>query len=249
MLSEQQKQEFIQLWRTGKLELRVTNNDMTLVENGVEPAPALPLYNTKGWATNVASVIGGVRSKLVDATILEATNKGFSEAAGMIPVYHVGHIWSPPSTIFGWAVTDPVRFAGGTYEGLSQYQIDQIIANLIANDNVMFSLLGVSAGFDGTQIYRGEKGSTKGFAPINVSTGIVDFSPANPPGYVPNQLQTAFPRGYIVASEYTADRKLIREYPNHYIYDQWWDTQTDENVNRFWRSWLISVGVPISLEV
>lgn len=249
MLTEQQKQEFIQLWRTGKLELRVTNNDMTLVENGVEPAPVLPVYNTKGWATNVASVIGGVRSKLVDATIQEATSKGYAEAANLVPIYHVGHIWSPPSTIVGWAVADPVRFASGSYEGLSQYQIDQIIQNIIANDNVMFSLVGVSAGWDGSKNYRGEKGWSNGFVPVSVTTGEPDFSPANPPGYVPNVLQTAYPRGYIAAAEYTADKKIIREYPNdHYIYDQWWDTRNDENVNRFWRSWLISVGVPITLE-
>lgn len=249
MLTEQQKQEFIDLWRNGKLELRVTNTNIALFQNGVDntTVPTSPIYNTKGWAANVASVIGGVRSKLVDATVQEAMQKGFQEAASMVPSYHVGHLWSPPSTIFGWAVSDPVRFAGGSYEGLSQSQIDQIIHNLIANDNVMFSLVGISAGYDGSTQYRGEKGSIRGFTPINITTGQPDFSPANPPGYIPNQLSTAFPQGYIVAGRYF-EHKLIQEYSHHYIYDQWWDTQTDENVNRFWRSWLISVGVPIKLE-
>jgi len=267
MLTNDEKREFQKLWNKASISLKgdslnVDGLTFQVHQEVVAPPTVAPIYDAQtGWAVNAPSEIGGLRSKRVDATIQEAINAGYPEAAAMVPKYHLGHFWAAPSTIFGWATPDPARFAmplNNSYGSLTQNQLEQIQDNLMANDNSMFTLIGMSTGGNGSNMYRGEKGSAHGFAPVNVTTGEVDFSPANPPGYVPNKLETVFPRNYVTATKYSRSyapgnlnawtRVVGKEYPDHYIYDSWWNTQTDEHVNRFWRSWLISVGVPIKLE-
>lgn len=259
MLTNRQRQEIINLWRSGNLSLKVSNNHISIIEDGVDHmsnAQAPEYNNETGWATNVASDIGGLRSKRVDATILETKSLGYEDAAAKIPQLHICHFWAAPSTIFGWATPDPTRFSLPQSDvGLTQEELNQIQDNLMALD-VWTAGISATFGLNGSTNYRGERGKS-GFAPVNVSTSEVDFSPANPPGYVPNRLETAFPQ-QLVAAKYqrvyandghTWNRKLVQEHPEQFVYDSYWDTRTDENVNRYWRNWLISVGVPIKLEV
>lgn len=247
-----------------------------IVFNGVMYKAAAPISQTQvpsatmydlfsGWAFDGSSSIGGLRSLNVDNLIRELEQKGYPEIAKHIPVYHVCRWWQPPESIVNWAIPDPTRFAlPEDAKGLGKEQLEQTIDNLRSYDQFLFVLCGMGGGSEALRTaYRGEKGRS-GFAPVRMDgdTARFDFSPAPPPGYRPNMLDSAVPRCQtprIYTRMYQHDQEgnvvptmyQLRggpELPDHFSYDLWWDVQTDANVARYWRNWAASVGAQINPE-
>lgn len=218
-------------------------------------------FKPTGWAKTMSNS-GGRRSYGVELTRLELVALGLVAAANVMPVEHITRHWKR------WDDIDPRRKyqppTDWTQHGLEiqppQSTLDQLILNLHRVNSGSFV-----TGFDfAKNLYVGRKG-TVGFAPVNNTTGLIDFSPNKPPDYVP----TPNPRDMLPQQGYNSFKYLdvtiddlmppelwwagVRGTEGPQLLDHWaypiqMDTSTDVDLTRYWRSYWIARGAKITLE-
>lgn len=200
-----------------------------------------------GWNYAKASPLGGIVSIGVEKLRAKLINRGFPHVAGQLPTFHVGRFWQPPETHFGWGIPDPTRFDPPSAEqnetyGLSDEQLQQLQDNITAHDNFLFAIVGMggaTTAFAGA--YRGQEDAVSDFPPGGFG-GIE--RPAS--GWVGEWKRTYLTDqdGNPVPNRYRRD-KNGPAWGDHFIYDLWFNLQTDADITRYWTAWARSFGAPV----
>lgn len=217
---------------------------MTADTGGVGVIPPVT-YDVHGWSTNLVTDIGGRRSKNVDALIAELTAAGNTELAAYIPEFHISRFYAGPC-VYGFAVQDNRFGTPADYSPLTTQQFGQALHNLVALNNKEF-LEGWSGGIGGKSpqlLYRGVIGS-KPFDKVNLKD--YDTADWRAVGMTPLDVVSQNICGAFGGNAYITWGKIdpSKHYPNHNVYDAFFDTQTDANVARYWRAFAVACGANI----
>lgn len=224
------------------------------------PAAAVEFDPVTGLSTKPVSILGGFRSRHVDAAIDAITVQNPTIGAHLPPIM-LAKVWSPADVCTSIMLHDPDRFARPTPEqqsalGLSDDQVNQIIWNLqLQNNFSVSSFMGNPNNTPPSAGYRGEAGRS-GF-PKYVPETIQIYNPYGD-GLIPHEvsfeehalkmhfwspslteLRPTGPLGHMEAVRTTF-------FPDHTLLDPWWDARTGVNLARYYLSFAIAHGVNVS---
>lgn len=200
-------------------------------------------HDGNGWILP-ASPLGGLVSAGVEKLRSRLIIAGYGAVANLLPKYHVGRFWQEPETFFGWGTSDPTRFDPPTKEqnefyGFDSSQLQQLQDSITAHDNWLFGFIGMAGSTDAfAASYRGQEG-IQGTLPHN---GLERPSS----GWIGSWRRTYArdQEGNIVQNRFRL-HKDGASWPDHYLYNLWFDLRTDADITRFWTVWARNFGAPV----
>lgn len=196
---------------------------------------------SSGWDfTNRHAATGCPRSSGVDALRTALTNQGRRDLVALLPEYHCGDFWSNFYYQFGFGPTaegvpDKFEFPKDAAEalGFTSAQAGNVVKNLVKINNMefLFTLMQGRGWMD--NMFRGSQWAD-GFTPEDIVYG-------NGAGRGRPQPETPVRPGVHVMMTAPDGTELT----NHYVYDIYFHTATDEDVTRYWTSWARAWGAKV----
>lgn len=214
------------------------------VGGGVDP---IFTFADNGWS-NQSSAIGGVASQGVQELKARLKSKGFATIAAKIPTYHISRFWQAPESLpADFATPDNDRYAApseflATQHELTNGKVAQIVSNLSKmNSHAYGQAMGLGIDYI-NNLYRG-RADQEGFSLFGGRPSIMPY-PGIPKNFDWNPIEENFPQYRQDAYHYEG-RVEKEAYPDHFIYDLFFNTQDDGDVTRFWTSWARALGAPV----
>ena len=221
--------------------------DGILLTAAIVTPPAAIAFDSTGWSTNGISTIGGRQSQGVNALKAELVAAGGVNAtvSKVIPTWHQGRFWAPP-VAYGFATRDNRYATPANPSPLSPVQVQQIIMAMVQMQNSKEFIEAIQ-GFDLKDLFRGVVGTkltANTSAAIQYDPNAKTWAQNGETYYdvielnVLGAFRGAFYLGY-------GQVDTTQPFPDHNVYDPFFNVQNDGDPTRFWRAAAIGMGATI----